>query len=104
MMDYRWPGNVRELENAIQRAVILCDRKTISPDLLALEQVSQAEMPSHESIEPSVSLEHYFKNFVLKNEDKMTETEIAERLGISRKALWQRRQRLGIPRKKGKRF
>jgi biotin operon repressor len=31
----------------------------------------------------------------------MTETELAERLGISRKALWERRQRLGIPRPKG---
>ena len=28
----------------------------------------------------------------------MTETQLAERLGISRKALWERRQRLGIPR------
>lgn len=28
----------------------------------------------------------------------MGETELARRLGISRKALWERRQRLGIPR------
>ena len=104
MMDYRWPGNVRELENAIQRAVILCDRKTISTDLLALEQLRQVEIPSNENDESGVSLENYFKNFVLDNEDKMTETEIAEKLGISRKALWQRRQKLGIPRKRGKRF
>lgn len=25
LMEYSWPGNVRELENAIQRAVVLCD-------------------------------------------------------------------------------
>ncbi len=25
MLAYRWPGNVRELENAIERAVVLCD-------------------------------------------------------------------------------
>ena len=33
----------------------------------------------------------------------MSETELAKRLGISRKSLWERRQRLGIPRgnKKG---
>ncbi len=104
MKEYRWPGNVRELENAIQRAVILCDRKTISTDLLALEQLRQVEIPSNESDESGVSLKNYFKNFVLENEDKMTETEIAEKLGISRKALWQRRQKLGIPRKRGKRF
>lgn len=30
----------------------------------------------------------------------MSETELAQKLGISRKNLWERRQRLGIPRKK----
>ena len=32
--------------------------------------------------------------------DQMTETELAQKLGISRKCLWERRQRFGIPRKK----
>jgi DNA-binding NtrC family response regulator len=33
----------------------------------------------------------------------MMETELAKQLGISRKALWERRQRFGIPQeKKGK--
>lgn len=30
----------------------------------------------------------------------MSETELAQKLGISRKTLWERRQRLGIPRRK----
>ena len=30
----------------------------------------------------------------------MTETELARKLGVSRKCLWERRQRLGIPRRK----
>jgi hypothetical protein len=29
----------------------------------------------------------------------MSETELAKTLGISRKSLWERRQKLGIPRK-----
>lgn len=32
LMNYRWKGNVRELENAIERAVILCDGETITPE------------------------------------------------------------------------
>lgn len=29
LMSYHWPGNVRELENCIERAVLLCEEKTI---------------------------------------------------------------------------
>ncbi|MFH2045516.1 MAG: sigma 54-interacting transcriptional regulator [Pseudomonadota bacterium] len=29
LMAYHWPGNVRELENCIERAVLLCEEKTI---------------------------------------------------------------------------
>ncbi len=48
----------------------------------------------------NLSLEDYFQHFVMENQDSMTETELAKKLGISRKSLWERRQRLGIPRNK----
>jgi len=31
LQNYPWPGNVRELENVVQRAVVLCMGRTISP-------------------------------------------------------------------------
>ena len=34
---YSWPGNVRELENAIERAMILCETGCITTDLLGLD-------------------------------------------------------------------
>lgn len=89
---YTWPGNIRELENTLERAVILCEDTFITPDLLDLDVKNTKETSS--------SLDHYFKDFVLKHQDTMTETEIAEKLGLSRKSLWKRRQRFNIPRNK----
>ncbi|MGA1371995.1 MAG: hypothetical protein ACO3Z6_10375, partial [Pseudomonadales bacterium] len=49
---------------------------------------------------PQTSLEGYFVSFVLTHQDQLSETELANRLGISRKSLWERRQRLKIPRRR----
>ncbi|GAB2790071.1 two-component system response regulator CbrB [Halomonas shantousis] len=109
--DYPWPGNVRELENALERSVILAEGHLIHPDDLGLPSLSyrrptatgtaattQEAAPSE--AEEDLSLEDYFQHFVIEHQDQMSETELAQKLGISRKCLWERRQRLGIPRKK----
>lgn len=112
---YPWPGNVRELENAIERAVILSESQEIHADLLGIDielddleddfaadlglGPAGAAASNHEPTE-DLSLEDYFQHFVLEHQDHMTETELARKLGISRKCLWERRQRLGIPRRK----
>ena len=100
ILHYEWPGNVRELENAMERAVILCESNLITPDLLAIETVPEKKPAVDADDGKDLSLEDYFRQFVLENQDNMTETELAKRLGISRKALWERRQRFGIPRAK----
>jgi len=122
IMAYSWPGNVRELENAMQRAVILCeDSNEISSLLLSID----GDSPSQNTLETGdmifgqartlggnnssrpvkevsedLSLEDYFQRFVIEHQDSMSETELARKLGVSRKCLWERRQRLGIPRTK----
>ena len=104
---YPWPGNVRELENAIERAVVLAEDAVIGEELLAIETEKPrlteifAEVPiaASAAIE-ELSLEDYFQRFVVEHEDMMNETQLAKKLGISRKCLWERRQRFGIPRKK----
>lgn len=96
---HHWPGNIRELENAIERAVILCDGTDITPKLLALDHAEPApKQRQRPLLENQLSLDEYFVHFVRENEGGMTETELARRLGISRKTLWERRIRLGVPR------
>ena len=97
---YHWPGNVRELENTMERAVILCDGDVISPQLLAIDHRIAQSDPAAADIGSQLSLEEYFRQFVLAHQDHMTETDLAHRLGISRKALWERRQRFGLPKPK----
>lgn len=109
IFNYGWPGNVRELENAIERAVVLAEELEISEELLAIDDEDKlnsaqpSELQNLQSIpEPieELSLEDYFQRFVLEHQDVMNETQLAKKLGISRKCLWERRQRFGIPRKK----
>jgi len=114
---YQWPGNVRELEHAIERAVILSSNEEIDNEALGidLELVNinrlrgqqgpasthiSASSTNHDPME-DLSLEDYFQRFVLEHQDSMSETELAQKLGVSRKCLWERRQRFGIPRNKG---
>ncbi|MBC8271216.1 MAG: sigma-54-dependent Fis family transcriptional regulator [Gammaproteobacteria bacterium] len=115
IQSYRWPGNIRELENAIERAVILCEGKTISPDLLSVDSESGQETLLKSTLanniekplvdnEDNLSIEDYFQKFVLEHQDSMTETELAQQLGISRKSLWQRRQKLNLPRERSRKL
>jgi two-component system, NtrC family, response regulator HydG len=113
---YQWPGNVRELEHAIERAVILSDSTEIDNECLGIDlelvninrirgqegpqAATAARNTTANEPQEDLSLEDYFQRFVLEHQDSMSETELAQKLGVSRKCLWERRQRFGLPRSK----
>jgi two-component system response regulator HydG len=100
LSNYSWPGNVRELENVIERAVILCSGIRIEAEDLALSIADAASVRPLSELDQQLSLDDYFVSFVMKFQSQFNETELAKMLGISRKNLWEKRQRHEIPSRK----
>ncbi len=96
-MAYPWPGNVREMENVIEYALHLTDEnKAIRPEQLPPNLLGEKEIPW--SPRDFVSIEEYTKQSILILQRDHSEEQIAEILGISRKNLWEKRKRWGLPR------
>jgi two-component system response regulator HydG len=113
MSAYHWPGNVRELQNMLYRGSLLSEPgEPISHKVLGLEQPpdepeditpgGDAQIDTVINAPVGCSLSDYFTSFVLENQVNMSETALAKQLGISRKSLWERRNKLGISRKNAK--
>ena len=105
---YEWPGNVRELQNLIERAVILADG-----DVLDMHHIGKvggmAPEGGHRSrevrsyteadlLDQMLSVEEYICAFLQRHQDRYSETELAQMLGMGRKALWARRRKWGLRR------
>jgi two-component system response regulator FlrC len=95
LLEHNWPGNVRELDNAMQRALILCDGVEISPDALCFDMDIAIAQPVREISEQeakgclSDDLRSVEERMILDalREDRGSRKEVAERLGISQRTL-----------------
>lgn len=95
LSDYNWPGNVRELQNIIERAVLISEGNTIVPENLP-EEISRHSFFAQDFTEKPLSIEDYTKAFISRYQDSFSEQKIAGMLGISRKALWEKRKKWGL--------
>ena len=104
IMNYDYPGNVRELENAIERAVILCEDDTIRVRDLPAE-ISERGIPRlgpGESVEESYPVELYLEEVEARHIRRVIDrwggnlSRAAAGLGISRSTLWRKMRRYGI--------
>jgi DNA-binding NtrC family response regulator len=98
LLKYPWPGNIRELQNVIEQAVVFTESDTITlEDLPEYLRGPEINSEKHKEI-PILSIEEFTKEFILKYQSMYTEQELADMLGITRKALWEKRKKWGIPR------
>jgi two-component system response regulator HydG len=97
---HRWPGNVRELRHTIERAVLSLDpaRDVLNAEDLPLELFESSDhlYGADESGPPTLEdIERRYIEVVLRRV-KDNQGEAAQILGISRKALWEKRRRYGL--------
>lgn len=100
LIAYPWPGNMRELRNSIERALIFHGAGPLylrPPGNLPLDQLTS---PANGLALPTgLTLEEVERRYLESTIQAMEGTslgEIADRLGISRKTLWDKRRRYGI--------
>lgn len=107
MRSYHWPGNVRELKHLIERAVLLCDGRSIQPSDLALApQISNAQSLAAADVDAAAPA-HDWRGLTLDAAEKAliehalqeargNVSEAARRLGVSRMAMRYRMEKHGI--------
>jgi DNA-binding NtrC family response regulator len=95
---YHWPGNVRELRSVVERAAVVATDAMVGVGSLPssiLEQPSalwqgRERRPSLKDVEQA-----YIRHVL--DQVQGNQTRAATILGISRKALWEKRRRYGMP-------
>jgi DNA-binding NtrC family response regulator len=89
---YQWFGNVRELQHAMEKAIILCDGKTIKPDDFYFNQTIE-----NNNIE-YITIEEMEKKMIIqsmkKNDQNMSAA--AQHLGITRQTLYNKLKKYGL--------
>lgn len=67
MSQYNWPGNIREMRNAIERAVVMGDGKTIMPEDLPIAASLQKFAGLKVGLTLDEALNEFKKEFILLN-------------------------------------
>ncbi len=96
MRSYHWPGNVREMQNAVERAVLLCDGETIDTSNLTMEATQEEYAADHPG--NVLHLEHLERGAILRalQMTRGVQKEAAQLLGVSPRVLNYKIQCLGI--------
>ena len=96
---YPWPGNVRELRNVLERIVLTCKNRTITPEMLP-EKIRTRKKKSKGATTRPLPLPEQEKQLILAalKECGWNQSESARRLGITRNTLRYRMKKYNIQR------
>lgn len=98
LLRYRWPGNVRELRHVLERVLLAGVGDDITPAHLPLELLEANEAYLAPAAAKRPTLEDVERRYIeiTLHYAKGNQTRAAAILGISRKALWEKRKRYGV--------
>jgi two-component system, NtrC family, response regulator AtoC len=100
LAEYSWPGNARELRNAVERALIFHEQDPFEV-LPPAEPSARADQPGAGggvTMDSGLTLEEVERRYIAAalSAARAELGQLAERLGISRKTLWEKRRRYGL--------
>ncbi|MGH7285196.1 MAG: sigma-54-dependent transcriptional regulator [Polyangiaceae bacterium] len=100
LLAHRWPGNVRALENAIERAVVLCEKTTIDDADLPFETTTDTGAPLRI---PGATMAELERHAILTTLDAVggSTAKAAEMLDISVRTIQYRLSEYGAPKSRG---
>src|SRR6266545_1281482 len=98
LRDYAWPGNIRELRHTIERAFDASEGRPIALEHLPPEILEAPALHSESALARRPTLDEVERRYIAATlrHSRGNQTEAARILGISRKALWEKRKRYGL--------
>jgi DNA-binding NtrC family response regulator len=95
LMSARWKGNVRQLDNAIERAVIMCEGTQIEPRDLPSDLLGVGQLPATDDLRSA--LRHYERLHITRVLRQWPDKrEAAKRLRLGLSSLYRKIEDLGI--------
>ncbi len=96
LAEHHWPGNIRELVHAVERAVIMAEKGTLTANEFLVRKLSSADSGSDDTSELNLSIleKRAIRQAIVRNNGNLTRA--AQDLGLGRTTLYRKMARHGL--------